>query len=996
MIAEGAPGPSRTRGTIVIAEDDPSTRIVLDRVLSREDFRVVAVENGRLACDAVRREKPDVVLLDWRMPVMDGRAALQELRASEETRGIPIVMLTSYSQVDERIIALETGVQDFLSKPFDPRELVACIEQQLRWRQGLALEADSALLAERESLNAASERRYRLLAEAMPHIVWIAGANGEITYFNRLWYDYVGGTPDNGSAAAQAFAIHPDDRTASLRAWSIASKTGSPFEMQFRLRRASDGAFRWHLARAIPAQDETGAIVEWVGSCADIHDYKIASETRAIVDAMGGIVAIRRNDGFVDYASTYWSTYTGAGVGSALGFGWREFVHADDHEHVDRSRSELSASDPNTHQFELRLRGRDGVYRWFLSRTTILPGVAETGHRWIDTLTDVDDLKRTQTALANSEARYRALTDSMPQMVWVTAGSEAAYEYVNNRWTEYTGLDLASMQATWRAVVHPEDAAALAAMGTASPQTEFAGEARFRRHDGSYRWHAVRAVRFDDLAGGGSKWIGTATDVEDSKAAAALLARTAADLEHLAHHDPMTNLPNRTLLAERLAQSIALAQRAKTELLVLYVDLDRFKVINDTRGHAAGDRVLAVTGQRIADALRVGDTASRVGGDEFILVCATNGAAGEAARLASRLLAAIGAPIDIGGEDVSVGASIGISMYPADGVSGEELIRKADSAMYAAKQSGRNLFRIYAPETHSSIIAEMDLEAELHTAVTSGEIVVHYQPIVSLRTNRLIGAEALVRWQHPRRGLLGPDDFLAVAESHRLIGEIGRIVLDAVCAQIAALDTVSVYPTWRLGRATNATDSTQLNPHDDVDPFGSSVDPNFHISMNICAGQLLQPGWAAGVAAALESHGADPRRLQIELAENIVMSERTRVNAVLDELRSLGVSLSIDDFGTGYSSLASIRNFPLHTLKIDRSFVRGIATNAGDQAVAKTIIALAHNLGLNVVAAGVETTEQIAALRNFGSDAFQGYLASRPMAAAEFTAFVVRHDASAK
>jgi diguanylate cyclase (GGDEF)-like protein len=440
------------------------------------------------------------------------------------------------------------------------------------------------------------------------------------------------------------------------------------------------------------------------------------------------------------------------------------------------------------------------------------------------------------------------------------------------------------------------------------------------------------------------------------------LARTAADLEHLAHHDPMTNLPNRTLLTERLAQSIALAQRARTELLVLYVDLDRFKVINDTRGHAAGDRVLAVTGQRIAEALRVGDTASRVGGDEFILVCATNGAAGEAARLASRLLAAIGEPIGIGDDDVSVGASIGISMYPADGISGEELIRKADSAMYAAKQSGRNLFRIYAPETHSTIIAEMDLETELHSAVTGGQIVVHYQPIVSLRTNRLIGAEALVRWQHPRRGLLHPGDFLAVAESHQLIGEIGRIVLDAVCAQIAALDT--------------------------------SVDPNFHISMNVLAGQLLAPGWVGQIAAALKAHGADPRRLQLELAENIVMSERNCVNAVLTELRKLGVSLSIDDFGTGYSSLASIRNFPLDTLKIDRSFIRGIATDAGDQAVAKTIIALAHNLGLNVVATGVETIEQIAALRDYGSDAFQGYLASRPMAAGEFASFVAGYGAT--
>ena len=248
-------------------------------MLSREAFRVIAVENGRLACDAVLREKPDVILLDWRMPVMDGPAALQELRAHEETRGIPIVMLTSYSQVDERIIALETDVQDFLTnrsiRANSSRASSNSCAGGKVWHS-----TQTARCWPSAALNAASERRYRLLAEAMPHIVWIADARGEIHYMNRLWYDYAGGTPDSGITAARAFAIHPDDRTATLRAWSAALRSGLPFETQFRLRRASDGAFRWPLARAIPAHNEVGEIVEWVGSCADIHDYKIASERK--------------------------------------------------------------------------------------------------------------------------------------------------------------------------------------------------------------------------------------------------------------------------------------------------------------------------------------------------------------------------------------------------------------------------------------------------------------------------------------------------------------------------------------------------------------------------------------------------------------------------------------------------------------------------------------------------------------------------------------------
>jgi diguanylate cyclase (GGDEF)-like protein/PAS domain S-box-containing protein len=948
-----------SRGTIVLAEDDVATRLVLCRILTREDFRVVAVENGRLACDAVRRERPDVIILDWLMPVMDGRAAVEELKACPDTRSIPIVMLTSLSQVAERIIALESGVQDFLSKPCDPRELVACIEQQLRWRQGLAVDADVAFVAERNATREANERRYRMLAEAMPHIVWVADALGNIEYFNRAWWDYTGYSPESTTGSDWLSALHPDDRALSQRAWPAALATGQPYEVQCRLRRNADGMYRWHVVRAIPTNDQHGAIAEWVGSCADIHDYRIASETRTILDTIGSIVAIRTDAGFVDYASPCWSQHTGSNAGSALGFGWRKFVHPDDLAVVDASRASLRESAAGARQYEMRLRGHDGAYHWFLTQTTMLPDAADAPRRWIDTSTDVDDLKRTQSALANSEARYRALTDSMPQLVWVS--SEGACEYVNHRWSDYTGRDLAATRACGAAtLVHADDRAAIEAIVTAPPSLEYTCEARFRRSDGVYRWHAVRAVAFDDAGERSPKWIGTATDVEESKAAAALLAGTAAKLEHLAHHDPMTNLANRTLLEERLSQAIALARRAITEVIVLYIDLDRFKVINDTRGHSAGDRVLAVTGERIADALRAGDTAGRVGGDEFVLVCATSEATGEAALLAARLLHAIGQPIDLDGDMVSVGASIGISMYPGDGTAGPELIRKADSAMYAAKQSGRNLFQFYRAETHSSIVAAMELEAELHAAIARHEIIVHYQPIVSLRTNRLIGAEALVRWQHPQRGLLHPGDFLAFAEQHRLMGEIGSIILDSVCAQIAALD---------------------LNELED-----------FHISMNVSARQIMRPGWAAQVAYALVAHGADPRHLQIELAENIVMAEAGSVHAILGDLRALGVSLAIDDFGTGFSSLASIKNFPLHTLKIDRSFVHEIVTNSSDQAVAKTIIMLAHSLGLNVIAAGVETQGQIDALRGYGSDAFQGYLASPPMSAADLTDFVQLHD----
>ncbi len=930
--------------------------MLLCQVLTRERYRVIAVDNGRLACEAVRRERPDVVLLDWRMPVMDGRAALQELKASKDTRGIPIVMLTSQSQVDERILALESGVQDFLSKPFDPRELVACIEQQLRWQHGLALDARAAFLEERNALLAASERRYRLLAEAMPHMVWMADAGGKITYVNRAWSEYTGKDLLACSVDGWATTVYPADRLAALRGWNASLATGEPFEIQCRFRRAADDVYRWHLGRAIPTSDADGRIVEWIGSCADVHDFKIASETRALLDSIGSVVMIRTEAGFVDYASPNWDQYTGSHSGAGPGYGWRDFVHPDDLPVADRAHDRIAGSAGAPHQYELRIRGSDGVYRWFLSRSTLLPHVEGTPRRWLDTSTDVDDLKRAQSALEVSQTRYRALTDSMPQMVWVS-GQDARVEYVNHRWSDYTGLSAQQTQERGQAaIVHSDDLTQIANYHDGTDPVEYVCEARFRRADGVYRWHMVRAVPFHDAADQVGKWIGTATDIEDSKAAATQLAQAAAELEHLAHHDPVTNLPNRMLLVERLAAAIALAQRNRTGVIVLYLDLDRFKIVNDTLGHAAGDRVLAVTAKRIADALRAGDTASRVGGDEFVLVCATSEGAEDAGRVAARLHAAIGQPIDVGAQSVSVGASIGISLYPADGLLGEELVEKADTAMYAAKQSGRNAFRLYSADAHTSIVASLNFETELREAIRCEQFVVHYQPIVSFATGEPIGAEAFVRWKHPERGTLAPENFLAFAEEHRLMGAIGAIVLDAVCAQIAALP--------------------------------ATLDAAFTIAMNVSARQFTEPRFIEALRAAIALHDIDPHRLEIEIAEHVALGDQAIVLARLVEMQRLGVRISIDNFGTGYSSLASIRGYPISCLKIDRTFIHDIVASPKDQAVAKTIITLGHSLGVRVVAEGVETAAQVEALRAFGSDAFQGYLTSRPMDARDFDRFL--------
>jgi diguanylate cyclase (GGDEF)-like protein len=432
--------------------------------------------------------------------------------------------------------------------------------------------------------------------------------------------------------------------------------------------------------------------------------------------------------------------------------------------------------------------------------------------------------------------------------------------------------------------------------------------------------------------------------------------RAAEALAHLAHHDLITGLPNRALLMDRMTVALANAQRAKTALLVMYVDLDDFKQVNDALGHAAGDEALVVIADRLRACMRTGDTASCVGGDKFVIVCATGDPGEDTGPIAARLLAACSEPIVTIGRALKVSASIGISVFPADGQNPEELIARADAAMYRAKLSGHNSYQTYTAALHTQILARSTLKRDLELAIARDEFVVFYQPVMSLTSRAIIGAEALVRWQHPTRGLLAPNAFIEFAEEHNLIAPIGEAVMHAACAQ--------------------------------MNRFALGPDDEFTMAVNVSAVQFREPGFIESVLTVLAKHRIDPLRFEIELTESAVMHDTATAIRTLTALNALGIKLSIDDFGTGYSSLAYIKNFPLHTLKIDRSFVIDIAENATDQAIAATIITLAHSLGMRVVAEGIETEQQFDRVRALGADDMQGYLISRPLPGAEFERFV--------
>ncbi|HEX6141303.1 MAG TPA: EAL domain-containing protein [Geminicoccaceae bacterium] len=430
-----------------------------------------------------------------------------------------------------------------------------------------------------------------------------------------------------------------------------------------------------------------------------------------------------------------------------------------------------------------------------------------------------------------------------------------------------------------------------------------------------------------------------------------------AQIRKLAFFDAVTNLPNRVFLKEALARALADSRRRGNRAAVLFLDLDRFKLINDTFGHEAGDRLLKGFAERLSacvrasDAVGVGDgrsnTVARLGGDEFTIVLRDVEAPDDAAAVALRILDMLRQPFDLGGQSVVVGTSIGIALFPDDGDDPDALLKNADTAMYDAKEKGRNNLQFYSQRLSVRNLHRVTLERELRQALERDELVLHYQPQLDLRTFEVTGFEALLRWCHPERGLITPELFIPLAEETRLIVPIGVRVMRAACLQARE---------W--GRAGLA---------------------RRRVSVNLSMAQMQQDDFVAIITDILDETGLAPELLELEVTETMVMADPGKVSAMLAALRALGVGLAIDDFGTGYSSLAYLKRFAMDRLKIDRSFISDIANDADDEAIVTAIIAMAHNLKVEVVAEGVETGEQLAFLRAHGCDLGQGYLFSKPL-----------------
>ena len=465
------------------------------------------------------------------------------------------------------------------------------------------------------------------------------------------------------------------------------------------------------------------------------------------------------------------------------------------------------------------------------------------------------------------------------------------------------------------------------------------------RKDGSLFWNDLSVSPVQDEAGKVAHFVGVINDVTEREQHEELL-------KYQANHDALTGLPNRNLLADRITQTLANARRYNLPVAVLFIDLDNFKIVNDSLGHALGDRMLIIQADRLLKCIRASDTVARYGGDEFVVVVSKMDKGEDAACVAHNIQETLSRPFTIDGHEFGITCSIGISLYPKDGHDVDSLLKNADAAMYRAKEQSRNSFQFYTSEINDRVVERMIVERHLRHALDKGQFEVHYQPQIELINGRIVGVEALLRWHSPDLGTVPPNRFIPLAEETGLIVPIGEWVLRTCCEQNKA---------WQDAGLTPLT-----------------------ISVNLSVRQLQKKDLSVVIAAILEESGLEPRFLELEIVESMVMQNVDNAVAIMKELKGLGIQLAMDDFGTGYSSLSYLKRFPFDKLKIDLSFIRDIIVDPDSAAIARTIISMAHNLNLRAVAEGVETEEQLEYLLLHGCDAIQGYFISPPVTAREF------------
>ena len=667
---------------------------------------------------------------------------------------------------------------------------------------------------------------------------------------------------------------------------------------------------------------------------------------RALLADSSDILAVIDEQGVLKYASPAATRLLGYEIEPMLGEPIFDLIHPDDFESVLTPLAAVLKAGEVTEPVEFRMLGADGAW---LSLEAVGNNMLENPSVGgvVVNARDITERIRTEAELRDAEERFRNAFEHAP-IGMALAGTDGRLFRVNQAYARMLGRSQADLVgASIKELTHPDDwdrnNVEMQRLVEGESQ-DYHMEKRYLHADGSVVWVSLSESVVRGPHGEPRYMVGQVEDITERRA-------TVERLAHQAIHDPLTGLPNRVLFLDRLRLALGRAARQSHTVAVLFLDLDHFKVVNDSLGHSAGDRLLTAIADRMSGTLRPTDTVARFGGDEFVLLCDEISDESTARELADRMARLVARPVTLAEGEVFVTASIGIALSGSDRETPETLIRDADAAMYRAKENGRARSELFDERSHDRAVNQLRTGNALHYALERGEFRVHYQPVIELETNRILGFEALVRWQHPERGLVMPGDFIGLAEESGLIVPIGAWVLTEACRQIAR---------WQ-----EAAGDTRL----------------LTMSVNLSPRQLGEPTLPADVARILRETGANGEAIWLEITETTLMHDGASAILALRALRSLGVHLSVDDFGTGYSSLSNLKRFPVEALKVDQTFVDGLGRESEDTAIVTACVSLAHALGLVAIAEGVETARQLAELRTLGCEGAQGFLFGHPQPA---------------
>ncbi len=750
---------------------------------------------------------------------------------------------------------------------------------------------------------------------------------------------------------------HPEDRERVRGAIAAAHKQGANADIEFRIVR-ENGQVLWLHAIEETFTNSEGKVILLRGTLHEITRQKQAEidrdqATNRLNTAMFGsdLILVDADPEGVVYLSERWNVLLGGPpqethtTFEAL----MALTHEDERAGILQQYVDTLTGRAAEYNIEHRVRAHDGSWRWVRSRGRVVEHDAHGRARRLAGINeDITRRKLAEEQLRSSEARFRSLLALSSDWYWE--------QDEQLRFTKVSGLDPHNHR------IGVDQLLGKTGFEAGEMQVDQADAARHRQltaarrpfkdlcyttrdADGPWRYWSFSGEPMMDEDGRFVGYRGIARDVTQSRQAEEKIRR-------LAHFDELTSLPNRTMFMHTLQRALSLAQRRNKSFALFFIDLDRFKNINDSLGHEAGDILLQDVAQRLRTHLRESDTVARLGGDEFVVLVEDCADARELDAIAQNILNAVGRPYILSGQEYHVTGSIGISTYPTDGKDPAALLKNADIAMYLAKDRGKNNFQFYSPQQNAHSFERLALESALRHALERAEFLLHFQPKVDIVGGHIVGVEALLRWNHPDLQMVMPSQFISLAEETGLIVPIGRWVLRTACAQSAA---------WQREGL-----------------------PPLRIAVNLSARQFAHDGLLQDIADILEETRLPPGGLEVEITESMVMQNPERAVTTLTRLREMGISVSIDDFGTGYSSLGYLKRFPVDNVKVDRSFIKDLPHDQDDAAITRAVIAMAQSLRMRVIAEGVETREQLNFLREHGCDECQGYYLSRPLPAAEF------------